>query len=109
MFQIALRRLPNNVILREIQRHEGYKMFKKLTVPLDGSELAEGIPPYITNMAASLGTFVVLLSVINPDAIEFPGRLVEAEGSGAARLESAGTTASIVELTTRRGTDVGEL
>ena len=80
-------------------------MFKKLTVPLDSTELAEGIPPYITNMAASLGTFVVLLSVINPDAIEFPGRLVEAGGTGGtgvASLEAAGTTASIVELTTRR-------
>ncbi len=77
-------------------------MFKKLIVPLDSSELAGGIPPYITDMAASLGTFVVLLSVINPDAIKFPGRLVEAGGPGTASLESAGTTASIVELTTRR-------
>jgi hypothetical protein len=60
-------------------------------------------------MAASLGTFVLQLSVVNPDAIKSPGRLVEGEGSGAARLESAGTTASIVELTTRRGTEVAEL
>jgi nucleotide-binding universal stress UspA family protein len=47
-------------------------MFKKVLVPLDGSELAEGILPYISHLAEGAGASVTLLSVIDPDAIEAP-------------------------------------
>ena len=40
-------------------------MFKKLLVPLDGSELAEGILPYVTQLANESGSPIVLVSVVD--------------------------------------------
>lgn len=76
-------------------------MFKKVIVPLDGSELAEGILPYITNLAAGLNTSVVLLSVIDPDAIELPDRIRGEPRAGRSRIEPAGTAAGMADVTTR--------
>jgi nucleotide-binding universal stress UspA family protein len=50
-------------------------MFKKVLVPLDGTEMAEGILPYVTQIAKGLDTPLVLLSVIDPDALELPESL----------------------------------
>jgi nucleotide-binding universal stress UspA family protein len=50
-------------------------MFNKILVPLDGSELAEGILPYVSSLAKGLGIPVVLLSVIDHDAMEVPERV----------------------------------
>lgn len=71
-------------------------MFRKVIVPLDGTELAEGILPCISNLAASLETSVVLLSVIDPDAVELPERMGDVPHVGAARVEAVGSTAGIV-------------
>ena len=49
-------------------------MFTKVLVPLDGSELAEGIIPYVSQLAKGLGFPLVLLSVIDPNTIELPER-----------------------------------
>jgi hypothetical protein len=42
---------------------------------LDGTELAEGILPYVTQLMKGLEGFVLLLSVIDPDEVELPERL----------------------------------
>ena len=44
-------------------------MFKKVLVPLDGSEVAQSILPYVSQLAKGLNIPIVLLSVINPDAV----------------------------------------
>lgn len=54
-------------------------MFKKILVPLDGSKLAEGILPYVTQLARGLDIPVTLLSVVDPRDVEMPRSL---SGSG---------------------------
>ncbi|MGH7844231.1 MAG: universal stress protein, partial [Candidatus Binatia bacterium] len=44
-------------------------MYTKIIVPLDGSELAEGVLPYVRSLARELQLPVTLLQVIDPDAI----------------------------------------
>lgn len=41
-------------------------MYKKILVPLDGSELAEKVLPHVTALAKGGGTEVTLLTVIQP-------------------------------------------
>ena len=50
-------------------------MFKKVLVPLDGSEVAKAILPYVSQLAKGLNIPIVLMSVINPDAVRVPARL----------------------------------
>jgi nucleotide-binding universal stress UspA family protein len=47
-------------------------MFKKVLVPLDGTDIAEGILLYVSQVAGGLGIPVVLLSVIEPSALAMP-------------------------------------
>ena len=49
-------------------------MFEKILVPLDGSDLAEGMLPYVSQLARGLNAKVTLLSVVEPDAIQATGR-----------------------------------
>ncbi len=49
-------------------------MFQRALVPLDGTELAEGILPYVTRLARGLHMPLVLLTVIDPDEINVPRR-----------------------------------
>jgi len=44
-------------------------MYTKILVPLDGSELAEGVLPYVRSLARELQLPVTLLQVIDPDII----------------------------------------
>jgi nucleotide-binding universal stress UspA family protein len=44
-------------------------MYKRMIVPLDGSELAEGVLPYARSLARALEGPVTLLQVIDPDII----------------------------------------
>ncbi len=39
-------------------------MYKKILIPLDGSELAESILPYAIELASSFGSHLILLSVV---------------------------------------------
>ncbi len=48
-------------------------MFKKILVPLVGSEQARGILPYVSYLARGMGSQLHILSVINPDEVEIPG------------------------------------
>jgi hypothetical protein len=48
----------------------GYPMFKKVLVPLDYSEVAPGILPYIVYLAKSLDIPVELMSVLDQDNLE---------------------------------------
>ena len=50
-------------------------MFTKILVPLDGTDLAEGILPYVSRLAKGMDTPLVLLSVVDPDTIELPERM----------------------------------
>jgi nucleotide-binding universal stress UspA family protein len=44
-------------------------MYTKILVPLDGSELAEGVLPYVRSLAGELKLPVTLLQVIDPETI----------------------------------------
>jgi nucleotide-binding universal stress UspA family protein len=44
-------------------------MFTRVLVPLDGTEAADSIIPYVSSLAQGLGMEVVLISVTDPDAI----------------------------------------
>ncbi|MDP6822563.1 MAG: universal stress protein [Dehalococcoidia bacterium] len=48
-------------------------MFKKILVPLDGSEQSERIGGWACGLALGLGADIVLLGVVDPDDIEMPG------------------------------------
>jgi nucleotide-binding universal stress UspA family protein len=64
-------------------------MFEKALIPLDGTELAEGILPYVTELMKGLDGSIVLLSVIDPDAVESPERLRRVPAATHARYMSA--------------------
>lgn len=51
-------------------------MFQKLLIPLDGTELAEGILPYVSQLARGFDIPIVLLSVADPGAVRMPERFV---------------------------------
>ena len=61
-------------------------MFKKILVPLDGSEQSERIGGWACGLARGLGADIVLLGVVDPDDIAMPGH-----GSG---YGGAGSTAA---------------
>jgi nucleotide-binding universal stress UspA family protein len=65
-------------------------MFKKALVPLDGSELAEGILPYVSQLARGLEMSLVLLSVVDPDDVELPERLRVAPAEAPPRIVPVG-------------------
>jgi nucleotide-binding universal stress UspA family protein len=46
-------------------------MYKRMLVPLDGSEVAESVFPYARELAGRLGTEVVLLHIANPALKDF--------------------------------------
>jgi nucleotide-binding universal stress UspA family protein len=45
-------------------------MFDKILIPLDGTELSASILLYVTLLAKTLGTRLVVLSVIDPDSLD---------------------------------------
>ena len=45
-------------------------LLRKILVPLDGSELAEGILPYVAQLAKGLDIPLVLLTVMEPDSLD---------------------------------------
>ena len=56
-------------------------MFTSVLVPLDGSELAEGILPYVAQIAGGVGARITLITVVDPDMLEIPAAL-RGESSG---------------------------
>ncbi len=65
-------------------------MFRKILVPLDGSELAEGVLPFVSQLARSPDVSLVLLSVLDPGAVEpsdNPPPLESVEGKTRQHLE----------------------
>lgn len=79
-------------------------MLTKMLVPLDNTEIAEGILPYVTQIAKGMNMPLLLLSVIDPDAIELPETL-EARPAAvhATFVESGGPggTTSVSSMETR--------
>jgi nucleotide-binding universal stress UspA family protein len=61
-------------------------MFKKILVPLDGSEHARKIVGWATGLARALGAEIVLLSVIDPEDID----ILEATTRGLEKRSAAG-------------------
>ena len=47
-------------------------MFKKVLVPLDGSDVAEAVLPYVSALTRGLNVPLVLLTVLDPAAVEVP-------------------------------------
>ena len=64
-------------------------MFKKILVPLDGSEHARKIVGWATGLARVLGAEIILLSVIDPEDIDF----LEATTRGLEKRSAAGGSA----------------
>ena len=66
-------------------------MFQKILVPLDGTELAESILPYVSQLAIGLNAPLVLFTVIDPDAVEMPYNLQGPGGDPvAANIDTTG-------------------
>lgn len=64
-------------------------MYKRILVPLDGSKIAEGVLPHVSQLAKALGSEVVLLRVLDPVAGAArcgPSPLVAMRGSASAYL-----------------------
>lgn len=55
-------------------------MYKRVLVPLDGSELSEGVLPFLTDIAGPLDMTIVLLRVLEP----VTPTMVEAAGTAVA-------------------------
>ena len=55
------------------QKRRGRKVFKKILVPLDGSEQSERIGGWACGLARVINADIVLLGVIDPDDIEASG------------------------------------
>lgn len=49
-----------------------------ILVPLDGSDVAEGILPYVLQIAGKANIPLVLLTVVDPDAIDYPASAMSA-------------------------------
>ena len=47
-------------------------MFSRILIPLDGSQIAAGILPYVTQFAKRLNAGVVLYTAVDPDSIDVP-------------------------------------
>lgn len=47
-------------------------MFQQILVPLDGTDIAEGILPYVSQIACSADIPVLLHTVVDPDAFTLP-------------------------------------
>ncbi|MDP7224459.1 MAG: universal stress protein [SAR202 cluster bacterium] len=83
--------------------------FKKILVPLDGSEQARGILPYVSYLAKGMGSSLHILSVINPDDVRIPGVARKAQSDcgapmavGYTGIVGAETDAGIAVETRRR-------
>jgi nucleotide-binding universal stress UspA family protein len=96
-------------------------MYRRVLVPLDGSPLAEGILPFITEIAGPLDMAIVLLRVVTPipptviegtrhvDLDDVEGRLAAAReylATVAAELATRGLRTSVA---VRRGEPVAEI
>lgn len=58
----------------DVNRNESVQnpMSGPILVPLDGSDVAENVLPYVCEVARSAGTPLLLLGVVDPDAIDYP-------------------------------------
>ena len=56
-------------------------MFKKILVPLDGSENSELIGGWVTGLAQAIGAEMMLLAVIDPPDVELPRSTPVAEAT----------------------------
>ena len=76
-------------------------MFTHVLVPLDGTDLAEGILPYVVRIARGVGARITLLTAVDPDMLEVPSTLrgdassrgvpsQERQRAGARRHEASG-------------------
>ena len=50
----------------------GSSLFRRIAVPLDGTDEAEDILPYVCEIAGNAGVPLLLHSVVDPSAIEYP-------------------------------------
>lgn len=80
-------------------------MFKRVVVPLDGSKLAEGILPFMTQIAGPLDLEVVLVRVLEPIMPEVTegSRRVVVEDVEARMAEAHAYLRPIVETLAGRG------
>ena len=49
-------------------------MYERIIVPLDGSKLAEVALPYAEELAAKMGSYISLLTVLASNEVEESGR-----------------------------------
>lgn len=77
-------------------------MFKKILIPLDGSEHSFKIVGWATGLARALKAQIVLLSVIDPEEIE----ILEATTRGLERQAKSAVGGGAVRATVRTPTDI---
>ena len=81
-------------------------MFRKILVPLDGSELAEGILPYVSQLARGLDGTLMLLLVADPHVLELAEGLVQARQEGEVPGEAREYVAGVAERLRAQGVRV---
>ena len=81
-------------------------MFRKILVPLDGSELAEGILPYVSQLASGLDGTLMLLLVADPHVLELAEGLVQARQEGEVPGEAREYVAGVAERLRAQGVGV---
>ena len=64
---------PETVSLR------GDPMLNNILVPLDGSEISQGVLPYVSQLARGLNASVILLTILDPDDVPEAARSPEGE------------------------------
>ena len=58
-----------------VQQEVGKTLFERIMIPLDGSNLAEGILPVAADLARRLKARIDLLAVVDPESTELPSYL----------------------------------
>ncbi len=84
---------------------EGDLTFKKILVPLDGSEISEKIGGFVSGLARPLGADLVLLAVVNPDDFQLPEKSAEPGHPvpGRAPLDRPGAEFPVPGISSRGG------
>ena len=77
-------------------------MYKRILVPLDGSEIAEGILPVVESFAQALNARVHLLSVIEEDVVAAVAHPLQGRFADQARMTAVGVAEEYVKKVAAR-------
>lgn len=76
-------------------------MFEKILVPLDGTDVAEAILPYVSLFASGLGSSVVLVTVLDPHETDLPGEYGDPDSDAGIRTAVDQASADLEQVAER--------